>query len=175
MNGGEFQKFIQPFPFCLITILGSRSVGQSIDSTIVEPSNENVDATALKCWIVGLDPVAYQSILTEKKISPVIRISDLSYPVYVKNIATEMALYVRVEKADAEETSQRLVQFIAEYNVSSENNSRSNGIVHNASVSFSDDGFQLHLDLGSAGVLFLRKALKKLDTSGKVKAVLLDY
>jgi hypothetical protein len=67
-------------------------------------------------------------------------------------------------KKDTQEVIDEISQFINEFNEDSAMNDRKDGVVHNFHVVVEGEQIKLEMDLGSAGIEFYKRLLKKLST-----------
>jgi len=141
---------------------------------IISTTDETFDEDDLEYWIEGLKPALYwEQVSSTVQNHPFQK--DLPFRLIVQNFGVLMNLNIDI--SDTNEVplvKERLQNLIENFNRRSEEKNRKNGVVHNYSFQECNHTVTLNIDLGSAGIPFVKKILKNLADNGKVDQVMLD-
>lgn len=158
-------RFIDNINFCW-----KSKTGKTVLTT-----DENFDETDIECWIEGLKPALYwEQVSSNVKTYP-FQVANLPYQLNVYGFGTHMALNIILSNEQmANAIIAQLDNVIQNHNVKSEAQNRKTGIVHNNIGYIEDKTILFRIDVGSAGVIFLKKILKELAKYPEVKEVSID-
>lgn len=157
-------EFIDNIEFCWRSKTGK----------IIATTDEDFDSEDLECWIEGLKPALYWAQVSSTIHNHPFQ-KDLPFELIVRNFGTLMKLTIDVSTINATEAiSESLHRLITQHNEKSEAQDRKNGVIHNHNSHTEGNTIILNIDLGSAGVPFIKKLLKKLSEFTEVQHVELD-
>lgn len=148
---------------------------KSKSGEIVKTTDEEFDENDLECWIENLKPDLYwKEVATEKKYFP-FQVNDLPFKLKVFGFGVNMGLVIQLSKnIRIEEIIQKLYDTVENHNLKSENQGRKYGVVHNCEGIVENDMINFRIDVGSAGVVFIKKLLKELAHFEEVSEVVVD-
>lgn len=139
---------------------------------LVKPNDESVDEADLECWIEGLKPKLYWDYLNQQHNDYPFKVKNLPFPVVVKSFDTHCTLQIYLnDSSTIREMSNALSHAIEKHNLASEKKERADGVVHNSRSEIADNQLDFHIDLGSAGPVFIKKLLKVLAKFREVEKV----
>lgn len=142
---------------------------------IVATFDEEFDESDLECWIEGLNPAEYLAQLTSVSTNHPLKLKNLPYEFVVQGFGTHMGLTIELTEATkAEDIVQDLSNEVEKHNAKSEAKDRAYGVVHNSSATVRESCIHFRIDLGSAGIAFVRKLLRRLAKYPQVKRVVVD-
>lgn len=142
---------------------------------IIKITDEDFDEEDLECWIEGLKPKLYWEQAYSKKADHPFIIKNLPYELDVVDYGIEMSVAIYLNNADnAKSLATAVGDLIDNYNNKSLLKDREDGIVHNASYDIQDSIINYRIDLGSAGLGFIKKVLRLLTKYKEVEKVVLD-
>jgi hypothetical protein len=148
---------------------------RSKSGKIVHSYDEDFDEDDLECWIEGLKPALYLEALTTVNIDHPLKLKDLPYELTVYGIGMHMGLTIELEDpGKAAEIIEQLGDEVERHNQKSEAKGRANGVVHNCSGHIENNTVIFRIDVGSAGVVFIKKLLRLLAKYPEVKKVTAD-
>lgn len=141
---------------------------------IIATTDEDFDTQDLECWIEGLKPALYwEQVSSTVQNHPFQK--DLPFQLIVRNFGTQMKLTIEVSDTSVSEAiTESLYRLIEQHNEKSEAQDRKNGVIHNYTAHNENNNIILSIDLGSAGISFIKKILKKLTEFTTVQQVDLD-
>jgi hypothetical protein len=141
----------------------------------IHTHDEDFDENDLQCWIENLNPGLYwKEVSSEKNNHPFI-IKNLPYKLNVYGFGVHMVLQIFLSNENiANEIITKLSMVIEKHNIDSEFKNRKNGVVHNASAEVHNNIINLKIDVGSAGVIFIKKLLGILVKYPQVTEVSID-
>jgi hypothetical protein len=148
---------------------------RSKSGKIVHSYDEDFDETDLECWIEGLKPALYLEALTTVSTDHPLKLKNLPYELSVLGFGTHMGL--TIELADAGKAAGLIKQLgneVQKHNQNSEAKNRASGVVHNYSAEIKENDILFRIDVGSAGVVFIKKLLRLLAKYPDVKKVTVD-
>ena len=149
---------------------------RSKSGVIVHSYDENFDETELECWIEGIDAKSYWEELTKVSINHPLKMKNLPYDFVVDGIGTHLGLYITVQdRSKAQEIINQLAEEVEKHNRKSEANDRADGVVHNCKGEIKDKNIVFRIDVGSAGVIFIKKLLRRLAKYPDVTKVNVDF
>jgi hypothetical protein len=158
-------EFIDPIVFCW----------KSKTGLIVHTYDEDFDETDLECWIEGIKPALYLQQLTTVNVDHPLKLKNLPYELAVYGIGMHMGLTTELtDVGNAAEIIKQLGDEVEKHNQKSEAKGRANGVVHNCSGEVSGNEIIFRIDVGSAGVVFIKKLLRLLAKHPEVKKVTVD-
>jgi len=147
-------EFTDPIDFCW----------KSRSGKIIRTDDEDFDEGDLECWIEGLKPSLYWEEVHEAAIDHPFKIKNLSYRLIVNGVGTPMTLHIELtDTVAAQEIIDTLYGEVESYNRKSEEKRRANGVVHNCNGGLVPTGIEFTIDIGSAGISFVKTILKKLN------------
>ena len=145
------------------------------DGTIVKTSDEQFDEENLVCWIEGLKPKLYWDKAYTKKIDHPFLIPNLPYDLDVLDYGTLMSFTIETnEISNATTIINSVTNLIDSHNDISLSKERKNGIIHNYYHEITNTSIIFRIDLGSAGIIIIKKILKQLSKYSNIKKVILD-
>lgn len=137
--------------------------------------DSDIDANDILFWFDKLDRDLYFKQLYPSAKLP-FKTNDLSFELVLVRLNLECAISLKLKEdsyQDIEQIKSEIGEFINSYNLQSEKLDRKYGVVHNFKVLIAAEGeITCELDLGSAGMQFLKKFLtflSKLDRFAMVK------
>lgn len=145
------------------------------DGSLVSTIDEDFDEDNVICWIEGLKPKEYWEKAFGKKTNHPFVLKDLPFDLEVIEYGTQMLIQIILsELLNSKKIADSIVNLIENYNEKSLVIDRKNGVIHNSSYEI--EGFQINyrIDLGSAGINFLKKVLRLLSKFPEVKKVIFD-
>jgi len=141
---------------------------------IITTTDEDFDTEDLECWIEGLKPALYWEQVSSTVHNHPFQ-KDLPFKLIVHNFGTLMKLTIEVGNVNiAEIITGSLSKVIEQHNKKSEAQNRENGVIHSYHSQEKNGNIVFSIDLGSAGVPFIKKLLKKLSEFSEVQQVELD-
>lgn len=146
---------------------------RSKSDRIYSMSDEVIDCNDLEFWFDKLNPDLYYSELYPYG-APSLKIKNLTYDLTIKRLGIDCSLdmIVKSEKlSEVDAMLEAIYTFTNDFNEKSEKKNRSLGLVHNSRSSIENDVVTLDLDLGSAGIEFLKKLLTYIASLGIFKSV----
>lgn len=148
---------------------------RSKSGAIVYTFDEVFDETSLECWIEGLKPAEYLKQLTTVSTDHPLKLKNLPYQLDVYGIGMHMGLAIELsDAANAAGIIRALGDEVEKHNRKSEAKGRANGVVHNCHGEAEGNGINFRIDVGSAGVPFIRKLLRLLAKYPTVQKVIVD-
>lgn len=122
----------------------------------------DIDSTDIEFWFEHLDTLLYLKQLYPNSELP-FELKDLSYKLTVTRLNMDCDLLLKVKSGfNKENIINELSDFIEKFNKSSRANTKY-GVVHNFKNKIENEtNILFEMDLGSAGVFFLKKILKKM-------------
>ena len=154
--------FQDPISFCW----------RSKSGKLVKPTDETIDESDLECWIEGLKPKRYWDYLNQQHNDYPFKVKNLPFPVVVKSFDTHCTLQILLNNSStAIEIANALSHAIEKHNLASEKKLRADGVVHNARQEIAGNQLDFHIDLGSAGPVFIKKLFKALARFKEVEKV----
>ncbi len=157
--------FTDPISFCW----------RSKTGRLVLTYTEEFDEADLECWIEGMKPKLYWEQLNQTKADHPFKIKNLPYELEVYGFGTHMGLTIELKDvANASTIITQLSNEVNKYNLKSEAKERAYGVVHNGYGEFQNNEVVFRLDVGSAGVAFIKKPLRLLAKFPEVKKVTID-
>jgi hypothetical protein len=142
---------------------------------IIHTYDEDFDEDDLECWIEGIKPQLYREMAYGKINDHPFQIKNLPYQLKVRGFGTHMGLTIQLlEKSRSEIIISTLGDVVEKHNQASETKNRANGIVHNCYGEVNGNEIIFRIDVGSAGVLFIKKLLRALAKFSEVKEVNID-
>ena len=158
-------EFTDPISFCW----------KSKSGRIVHTYDEDFDETDLECWIEGLKPSLYWEQLNQTSIDHPLKVKNLPYELTVRGVGMHMGLAIELsDAANAAAIIERLSQDVKTYNDQSGAKGREKGVVHNCHGEIVDREIRFRIDVGSAGIVFVKKLLRRLGAFKEVKKVTVD-
>lgn len=153
-----------------VTILWKSKSGR-----IYEMGDTDIDCSDIEFWFEGLDPLRYNQEMFPKIGLP-FNLKGLTYELMVERLNNDCTIQLQLKEGipnDLTDLYAEIDNFIGNFNDRSEKKDRKDGVVHNWKHSLiAEDTIIYEIDLGSAGVGFLKKLLlffSKMDTFIKVK------
>ena len=138
-------------------------------------NDTEIDANDIVFWFDKLERDLYFKQLYPSVKLP-FKTNDLSFELVLVRLNLECAISLKLKEdsyQDIEQTKSEIGEFINDYNLQSEKLDRKYGVVHNFKVLIAAEGeITCELDLGSAGMHFLKKFLtflSKLNRFDKVE------
>jgi hypothetical protein len=148
---------------------------KSKSGLIVHTYDEEFEETDLECWIEGLQPKLYWEQLTTVKIDHPLKLKNLPYELNVFGIAMHMGLIINLtDTTNAAEIIKQLAEEVEKHNKKSEIKERAYGVVHNCFGELKGNEVLFRIDVGSAGVVFVKKLLRLLAKFPEVREVTVD-
>jgi hypothetical protein len=148
---------------------------QSKSGKIIKPTDENFDESDLTCWIEGLNPDVYFQQLNSVSTDHPLKLNNLPYTLIVKGFGMHMGLEITLTDISlGEMIIHQLSEVAQKHNDVSEAKGRVNGVVHHCEGAVVEGMVRFRIDVGSAGVVFIRKLLKTLAKYPEVKEVVVD-
>jgi hypothetical protein len=148
---------------------------QSKSGKIIKPTDENFDEEDLVCWIEGLKPEVYFQQLNSVSTDHPLKLKNLPYTLIVKGFGMHMGLEITLTDISlGEMIIHQLSEVAQKHNDVSEAKGRVNGVVHHCEGAVVEGMVRFRIDVGSAGVVFIRKLLKTLAKYPEVKEVVVD-
>jgi hypothetical protein len=145
------------------------------DGSIVTTTDEDFDEENLICWINGLKPKIYWEQAYGKKTAHPFVIKNLPYELDVLDYGTDMSIRIDLsEISNSKEIVNSIIDLIEQHNTKSLSSNRDLGIVHNSSYEIEENFINYRIDLGSAGLNFIKKVLRKLSKYPSITKVILD-
>jgi len=145
---------------------------RSKSGKLVKPTDESFDEADLECWIEGLKPKLYWDYLNQVHNDYPFKVKNLPFPVVVTSFDTHCVLQIALRNpAVSEDIVLALSNTIEKHNLASEKKDRANGVVHNSWAEMDENLLCFHIDLGSAGPVFIKKLLRTLAKFEAVKKV----
>ncbi|SJZ61186.1 hypothetical protein [Sediminibacterium ginsengisoli] len=147
---------------------------KSKSGRVYKTDDSDVDCSDIEFWFEGLDPLAYHKQMYPNIGQP-FKIKDLTYELIVERLNIDCSIQLELREGVAVDTPsvfQQIDDFIGDFNERSEKKDREYGVVHNWRFSHEGDRITYDIDLGSAGMGFLKKLLEffsKLDLFSIVK------
>lgn len=148
---------------------------KSKDGKIIKTTDEDFEEGNLICWIEGLKPKEYWEKAFGKKTTHPFEIKNLPFEFEVIEFGTHMAINIELsDTINSKDILVSLENLIENFNEKSLLKERENGIIHNSSYEVIGNIINYRIDLGSAGVNFLKKILKQLSKFNNVNKVVFD-
>lgn len=148
---------------------------KSKDGTIIKTSDEDFDEDNLISWINGLKPKLYWEEAFSKKIEHPFLLKNLGYDLQVYDYGTHMSIKIELkEMSNLKTIVNSVINLIELHNENSLKKDRKSGVIHNSSYEVEDNIIDYRIDLGSAGIGFLKKILKQLSKFSNIKKVIFD-
>jgi hypothetical protein len=148
---------------------------KSKSGKVVHTYDAEFDESDLECWIEGLEPKRYWEELNKQPADHPLKIKNLPFEWMVYGLGTHMGLTIELsDTTNANKIIESLGNQIEKHNQTSEAKGRENGVVHNAYGKVQDNKILFRIDLGSAGIPFIRKLLHVLKKYPEVKKVVAD-
>ena len=148
---------------------------KSRSGKIIKTTDEDFDETDLECWIEGLKPKEYWDYIGGEKDDHPFKIKNLPFELKVYEFGVHMGISIlTTDNKTHQAIKNKLADVIEEYNNKSEKSNGSLGFVHNSSATSENNMLLFRIDVGSAGVLIIKKLLKTLGKFEEVKKVVLD-
>jgi hypothetical protein len=147
---------------------------RSKSGKIVHTYDEDFDEADLECWMEGLKPQLYLEQVSKVSTDHPMKVKDLPYEFVVYGFGTHMQLAITLSNEDSSPVAEALSAEIEKHNEKSEAKGRAMGVIHNHYFEKEGNQLVLRIDIGSAGVAFIKKLLNKLATFPQVKKVVAD-
>ena len=148
---------------------------RSKSGKMVHSYDEDFDEDDLECWIEGLKPKLYWDELSKVSTGHPLKMKNLPYELVVYGIGMHMGLAISLASSEkAVNIIQQLTDEVSKHNQKSEAVERANGVVHNCYAEQNENEIILRIDVGSAGVMFIKKLLRVLAKFPEVKKVTVD-
>lgn len=148
---------------------------KSKSGSIVSTFEEDFDENDLECWIDGLKPALYWKEVSTKIKEHPFQIKNLPYKLKVFGFGMNTNLTIDLNNnLNVNEIINKLYDCIEQHNLKSEMAERNYGIVHNYLATIKNNGIDFRIDVGSAGIVFIKKLLKILAKFSNVNAVIID-
>lgn len=136
-----------------------------------------IDANDILFWFDKLERDLYF-----KQLYPTVKLpfktNELSFELVLVRLNLECAISLKLKEdsyQDIEQTKSEIGEFINDYNLQSEKQERKYGVVHQFKVFISAEGeISCELDLGSAGMHFLKKFLNFLSKLNRFEKVQIE-
>lgn len=149
-------------------------VWKSCSGRVYEISDNDIDCNDIDFSFEHLDIDLYLKQLYPKTNLP-FKIKDISYYLKVTRLNLD-ATFKLIPKEDFRNGCELIVEevngFLNDFNLKSEKNSRSAGVIHNFKVAFeADHTIVYEIDMGSTGLTFLKRFLTFLSKMNKLSAV----
>jgi hypothetical protein len=148
---------------------------RSKSGTIVHTSDEEFEEGDLECWIEGLQPKLYWDEVNKVRNDHPLKIKNLPYELVVKGLGVHMGLTIELtDSGNGNAIISQLGEEVEKHNQKSETKSRKDGVVHNCYGHIEDNTIIFRIDVGSAGVIIIKKLLRLLAKYPEVIKVTLD-
>lgn len=149
---------------------------QSTSAKIYKITDTIIDCDDIKFWFEDTMPELYYKQL-HPQIDIPFGIKDLNFPLTIESLTIDMSIEMYLKEdavKDGKDIITKIDKFIDDYNTASEKKDRRNGVVHNWKRELRENVLIYDFDLGSAGLLVVKKLigyLSKLDLFIEVKIV----
>lgn len=146
---------------------------KSKSGRIYEISDNNIDCSDIVFSFENLEVDLYVKQLYPNQQLP-FKISDLSYELIVTRLNLDATFKLSIKSQfimEQDEITKSIYDFIDTFNSKSEKNNRKDGVIHNTKAIYEQQTIILEMDLGSTGILFLKKFLKFLNSIDKFSKV----
>lgn len=154
------------------TILGVLIKWKSKSGRIYKLEDTDIDCDDAEFWFENLDATLVYKYLYPKVSLP-FKLKNLTYELIVTRINMDCTLEMALKEDVATVNIKKQIDdFIADFNEKSEKKDRKDGVIHNWKRKFVDSKLVYELDLGSTGVVFLKKLLvyfSKLEVFKKIE------
>jgi hypothetical protein len=153
------------------TILGVLIKWKSKSGIIYKLEDKDIDCDDVEFWFENLDATLVHKYLYPKVSLP-FKLKDLTYELIVTRINMDCTLEMGLKEGVAiENIINQIDDFIADFNHQSEKKDRKDGVIHNWKRNTEQKKLVYELDLGSTGVVFLKKLLNHLSKLNAFKKV----
>jgi hypothetical protein len=132
-----------------------------------------VDCNDIEFWFEHLDVSLYLKQFSPNNTEKQLQLKNLSFTLDIVTLNTDCSMLMTVKDGTQKEILiNQLVDFIEKFNTNSEKKNRIYGIVHNSKATIENTStINFDIDLGSAGLPFLKKILKKISGLNSVEKI----
>lgn len=148
---------------------------KSKSGKIIKTTDVDFEEDDLECWMEGLTPGAYWGYLREKQNIHILDLKGLQYTLNFYGDGPDYTIQIRCKNIDdVKPVQNRIETMIEDHNSKSLAKDRKNGLVHNYSLDSDDECLNMRIDVGSAGIPFLKSLLKDLNRFDGIMEVTVD-
>lgn len=132
---------------------------KSKSGRVYKLNDTDIDCDDVEFWFENLDASLAHKYLNPKVKLP-FKLKDLTYELVVTRINMDCTIEIELKKEkDSDSIIKQIDDFISDFNKKSEKNDRKEGVIHNWKREHIESKIIYELDLGSTGVMFLKKIL----------------